>query len=202
MLTAAGLFAAACVHSGPALHGPEDTARSYALALDEGRLDEAWALSTPLDRDRFFERYADVAVRHQRAEALLGAAQGSMTVPLALESGPSGWKVVEAPVAVPHPDDVLAARALVDHFLAAVQAGDFDAVYGDLASPWRARYTPGRLKTDFSSEPTARARLDRIRAALSGTWQLTAQGPQLALGDGLTLKLQREGPVFKVVSLE
>lgn len=202
LLTALGLSAAACVHSGPSAHGPEGTARAYAQALEAGRLDAAWALSTPIDHERFLQRYADPAVRHRRAEALLTAAEGQPGVPLALEGSLAGWRVVEPPTPAGGADDVLQAQALIEHFLAAVQSGDFDAVYTDLSASWRARYTPARLKSDFSSEPSATARLERIRAALPGSWELTATGPELALGAGLRLRLRREGGALKVVALE
>lgn len=196
-LAAIGLCAAACVHSPP-----EDALRSYARALEAGQLDEAWGWSTPLDHERFLERYADPAVRHQRAEQLNRTADGHPGAPVGLEAGPSGWRVVEAPTAIAPPDDEQQARALVDHFLGAAQSGDFEAVFRDLAASWRARYTPERLKADFTVEPAANERLQRIRAALPGKWELTGLGPQLPLGEGRRLKLQREGGALKVVALE
>ena len=202
LLSAIGLFAAACVHPGPSPHGPEDVVRSYARALAEGRLDEAWALSTPLDRDRFAERYADPRQRQRRADELLRAADGQTGAATALEAGPSGWRVVEAATAVAAGDDEAQARALVEHFLSAAKRGDFDAVFGDLAASWRARYTPARLKSDFAGEPGADGRLERIRAAQGGRWELTPVGPELSLGEGRRLRLQREGSALKVVALE
>ena len=59
-----------------------------------------------------------------------------------------------------------------------------------------------RLKADFQTEPAAAGRVARIRAALGGKWELTAAGPELPLGDGKRLKLQREGEALKVVGLE
>jgi hypothetical protein len=197
LLAAIGLCAAACVHSPP-----EDALRSCARALEAGQLDEAWRWSTPLEHDRFLERYAAPAVRRRRAEELTRAADGLPGAPVGVESGPAGWRVVEAPTAIAAPDDEQQARALVDHFLGAAQSGDFEAVFADLASSWRARYSPERLKADFAAEPAASARLLRIRAALPGKWELTGLGPQLPLGEGRRLKLQREGGALKVVALE
>jgi hypothetical protein len=194
--------AAGCVHSGPAVHGPEDAARSYARALDEGRLEDAWSLSTHADHQAFLHRYSDAAVRHQRAQQLLEAADGRPTTSLALEGTPAGWRVAEPSAAVAPLEDEQQARALVDHFLTAVSSGDFEAVFGDLCASWRARYTPQRLKADLSSEPAALERLQRIRAALPGKWELTGDGPELVLGEGRRLKLQREGGALKVVALE
>ena len=198
-LAALGFCVAACVHL-PSV--AEDTMRAYARALEQGRLEEAWALSTSLDHDRFVERYRDPVVRHQRAEAALKAADGQPTEGLALESGATGWRVIEAPAPVVARDEEQQARTLVEHFLASVQSGDFDAVFSDLGATWRARYTPQRLKTDFTLEPAAVERLQRIRAALPGEWVLTAIGPELSLGEGQRLQLQREGEALKVVALE
>jgi hypothetical protein len=176
--------------------------RAYGQALEAGRLDEAWALSAPLDREHFVERYGDAAARHQRAEQALKAAEGQPAEGFAIEARADGWRVLEAPVPEVPRDDEAQARALVDHFLAAVQSGDFDAVFGDLAASWRARYTPERLKADLAAEPAAADRLQRIRAARDSKWELTPSGPQLPLGEGKRLKLQREGAALKVVALE
>lgn len=196
------LCLAGCVHAGPALNGPEDVARSYARALDEGRVDDAWALSAPLDRGQFAARYADPVVRRKRAEALTGAADGHPSAAIAIEAGPSGWRVIETQTPVAPLADEQQARALVNHFLTAIDSADFETVFADLSSTWRARYTPARLKDDFSSEPAAMSRLARIRAALPGHWELTTAGPQLPLGEGKTLKLLREGGALKVAALE
>ncbi len=50
------LVAATCVHGGPAPRGPEASSRAYAQALTQGRLDEAFASSTGLDRETFDAR--------------------------------------------------------------------------------------------------------------------------------------------------
>ncbi len=202
LLSAFGILTAGCVHSAPALHGPEDVARSYARALQDGKIDEAWALSAPLDREQFNARYADASVRQARALALEQAAAGQPTAQVALEVKAQGWRVIEQPTPVAAAADEQLARERVEHFLAAVDGGDFDAVFADLSASWRARYTPARLKSDFTSEPAAQARLARIRAALSGKWQVTLAGPQLPLGEGKTLKLLREGDALKVAAIE
>lgn len=196
------LLLAGCVHSGPTSNGPEDVARSYARALEEGRLDDAWALSAPLDREQFAARYADPKVRKQRAEALALAAAGQPSAVVALEVRAQGWRVLEQPTAAAALADEAQARERVDHFLAAIDRGDFEAVFADLSAAWRARYTPARLKADFTSEPAALSRLARIRAAREGRWEVTLAGPQLALGEGKALKLVREGGTLKVAALE
>ena len=196
-LTVLGI--SACAH---AVSSPDDAMRSYARSLDEGRLEDAWALSSSLDHDRFLERYADPEARRRRAEEVRGAADGLRPLGLLHDLKSDTWRVVEAaPVAAP-PNDAHEAEAAVEHFLASVQAGDFDAVFAELGSSWRARYTPQRLEADFQSEPAVAGRLARIRAALPGRWELTPEGPQLPLGEGKRLKLRREGDGLKVVALE
>jgi hypothetical protein len=202
LLSAWVMVAAGCVHGGPAPQGPEDVARSYARALEQGRVDDAWALSAPLDREQFAARYASEAARKSRADALREAANGKPSTAVALEVREKGWRVVEQTTpAAPLADDTQA-RTLVGHFLAAVDSGDFETVLGDLSASWRARYTPARLKADFSTEPAAASRLARIRTALAGRWEVTIAGPQLPLGEGKTLKLVREGEALKVAALE
>lgn len=187
-----------CTHAGPAINGPEGVARSYARALEEGRLDDAWALSASLDRDQFEARYGDPAARRQRAAEVAKAAAGQPSQAVALEARQGGWKVVEAAAQA----DEQQARALVTHFLAALSAGDFETVFADLSASLRARYTPSRLKSDLELAPAAAGRLDRIRAALAGRWEVTLAGPQLPVGEGKALKLVREGGALKVAALE
>ena len=165
-------------------------------------MDDAWALSAPLDREQFAARYADAAARKQRAQALARAADGRPSAAVALEAREHGWRVLEQPAPAAPPADEEQARERVSHFLAAVDRGDFEAVFADLSAGWRARYTPERLKADFGAEPAAQARLARIRAALPGRWELTPAGPQLPLSEGKTLRLLREGGGLKVAALE
>lgn len=202
LLAALGMIAAGCAHSGPAARGPEGVARSYAQALADGRLDDAWVLSSPFDREQFAARYAEPSVRKSRAAAVKRAANGEPDAAITLEVRQLGWRVVEQTVPNAALADEAQARELVNHFLAAVDRGDFEAAFGDLSSSWRARYTPARLKSDFFTEPTAVSRLARIRAGLAGQWEVTVAGPQLPLGDGRALKLLREGSALKVAALE
>lgn len=191
-----------CVHVAASADGPEDVARRYAEALEQGRVKDAWALSAPLDRDQFVARYTDAASRKARADGVRQAAVGKPSQPVALEVKAEGWRVIEAPAPVAAQADEKLARERVEHFLAAVDRGDFEAVFADLSATWRARYTPARLKADFTGEPAAVERLQRIKAALPGRWEVTLAGPQLPLGDGKALKLLREGDGFKVAALE
>jgi hypothetical protein len=170
--------------------------------MDEGRVNDAWALSAPIDREQFLARYADPGVRKKRAEEVARAAGGQPSAAVALEVREHGWRVVEQPAPAAPLADEQQARALMNHFLAAVDSGDFETVFADLSASWRARYTPARLRADFAAEPVAGSRLMRIRAALAGRWEVTLAGPQLPLGEGKTLKLLREGGALKVAALE
>ncbi len=199
-LSLALLLAAACVHGGPAPHGPEGVSRAYARALEAGQLDEAYALTSGLDRETFEARYSGQADRLRRAEEVRSAAQGT-SAPVKLELSGAGWRVVETPVAA-EPSDAALAKQALEAFLAAVDAGDFEQAYQRLSAPLRARYTPERLKADFLGEPRARERLDRIRANLGGRWQLTADGAALPLGEGKKVRLSREGGELHVGALE
>ena len=134
--------AAGCLHSGPALNGPEGVARSYARALAEGRVNDAWALSAPLDREQFAARYADPGVRRQRSEALERAASGLPSAAVSLEVGERGWRVLEQPTPAAGLADEEQAKERISHFLSAVDSSDFQAVFNDLSASWRARYTP------------------------------------------------------------
>jgi len=197
---AAALLAAACVHGGAAPHGPEATSRRYALALQQNRLDDAFVLSAGLDREAFDGRYASGTDRDRRAQELLAAAEGQ-SAPVKLELSEAGWKVVEATAAA-QPSDAAVARKTLEQFLAAVDAQDFNEAYRRLSAPLRARYTPERLKADFTAEPKAKERIERMRAALDGKWQLTADGATLPLGEGKRVRLTREGGELFVGAIE
>ncbi len=190
----------ACVHGGPAPHGPEASSRAYADALTQGRLDDAFASTAGIDREAFDARYASAADRQRRAKEVLAAADGQ-PAPVKLELSASGWKVVEPTVAA-EPSDAAQAKKALEAFLTAVDAQDFDKAYKKLSAPLRARYTPERLKSDFFAEPKANERLERIRASLDGKWQLTADGATLPLGEGKRVRLTREGGDLFVGAIE
>ena len=202
---AAVLAAAACAHAppgGPSPQGPEAVALRYARALEGGALREAHALSTGAPWEQFERAYgADAPARTARAAAVLQAAQGQVApgAAVALRATANGWRVDEsalAPAAGPGPREVTRA------FLDAADRGDFEAVWALLAPRWRARYTPARLAADFQQEPQAVDRLRRVRAAVDGAWTQGQGGASLALGDGQTFRLEREGDALKVGALE
>jgi hypothetical protein len=197
-LLLASLLLAAC-RTTP---GPHDAASSYAKAIAENRLDDAYALTAAEQRahetpEQFKTRYADPRLREERAAAILGSLQ-RLQAPGAQWTAVNesdGWRVAELPSA-DEPRKALAA------FLDAAQKGDFEAAHRLLAAPWRLRYSPQRLAEDFKAEPQARDRLERARMALSAEPVWTPEGAQFPLGEGREVRLTREPEGFRVAALE
>ncbi|MBZ4397411.1 MULTISPECIES: hypothetical protein [unclassified Myxococcus] len=178
---------------------PVSVAEAYARALDEGRLQDAYALTTngPDGETAFLERYSDEATRRERAAAvrssteLLEARAPALTL---ARSGPD-WRVVEA-----RPADV--PRAALRRFLDASDAKDWKTAYGLLAAPLRARYTPERLKEDFEREPLSKERLRRARLALNTHVRVGAGEAVFPLGDERAVLLVLEDGEYRVLALE
>jgi hypothetical protein len=199
----AAVFAGAlssCAHFGPAPAGPEAAARAYADALEQGRVDDAFALSSGLDLPRFKTCYGDSAVRSRRASEVRAAADGKpVALRLVMEGG--AWRVQELEAAKPAVE-AQAAEALT-RFLDAAEQGDFEAALKLVAPSLRARYSVERFKSDFEHEPLAKERLSRARTALrGGAWTVVADGAELPLGGGKAVRLSREGDAYRVVALE
>lgn len=183
--------------------GPEATARAYAAALREGRVDDAWALTSGAagnagaSREAFDRQYADPDRRNRRAEAVEAAAPvmtaGAGAVTLVQANG--GWRVVES-------DPARAARQALEAFLAAAEAGDFDAAYAQLAGVLRARYTPERLAQDFKAEPGAPQRLARARAALGQEPVIEGDEVRFPIGGGRAVRLILDEGRYRVLALE
>jgi hypothetical protein len=194
------LSASACVHARPTPAGPEAVARDFAAHLRAGQLEQAWALSAGLTREAFLARYADAGRREQRATAVHRAALGERApAALQLSYAAEGWRVQEQPDAAPSAAEVQQALA---EFLDAADRRDFPAAWTMLSARWRARYTPARLQSDFDIEPQVKERLARARAALAGPWRVEKDSAALGLGEGRTLKLEREGELWRVAALE
>ena len=182
--------------------GPDTAAESYAQALRENRLDDAYALTTEgyrarVPKEAFVARYADEVRRNERATAIFAAVPQlrarSGEIEAAREDGL--WRVEEVtPTEGP--------REALGKFLDAVSSNDFESAYRMLAGPWRGRYTPARLKADFAAEPLAKERLERARAALAGDFVWRGETAELPVGEGKSVKLVREGGAFKVAALE
>jgi hypothetical protein len=178
--------------------GPEVTARAYAEALREGRLEDAWALTgSGLSREEFAERYASAEVRKARAQAVEGAARvlKVRSGPLVLAHDGTRWRVLE-------PAHEESARQALEAFLSAAESGNFTAAYRLLASELRARYTPERLEQDFSLEPLAKERLVRARAVLASDPTLEGRQVLFPIGEGKAVRLVLEDEGFRVTALE
>jgi len=177
--------------------GPETALEAYARALESGRLDDAYALTTSRDEGlslgAFEARYADPAARARRASEVRAASTAlRASGPGAALSFDRGWRVQE-------PD---ASRALA-RFVAAAEGGDFGTAYGLLAGEWRARYTPEKLASDFKAEPLSRERLARARWALDHSAPQASGGEvRFPLGGEKAVRMVREGGDFKIAALE
>lgn len=181
---------------------PEHVAARYAEALRDGKLDAAYELldeGTRPDATSFRAQYATDAARRARAEAILASLQAMHADSGEVELVRRGdaWRVTDPPPQI-------APRQALEHFLSAVEGGDFKAAYLLLAQPWRDRYTPQRLEKDFQLEPQAKDRVARVRAALGGKAEVevSREGARLPLGDGRAVQLVREGGGYKIAALE
>ncbi|MBX5483592.1 MAG: hypothetical protein IRZ16_17355 [Myxococcaceae bacterium] len=195
----AGVIVAGC----RTVSTPESTAQAYARALEEGRLHDAYALTSTSQRTSglteamFAKLYRKPDARRARATAVKVAASSltarSGTVALVREA--EGWRVVE-PLADFGPKKTLEA------FVAAAEAGDFAAAYRLLAAPLRARYTPERLEADFRAEPLARERLARARQALAQQPVLEGGTARFPIGEGRAVTLTLEADGYRVAAIE
>jgi hypothetical protein len=178
--------------------GPEATARAYADALRDGRLDEAWELTnSELSRQEFAARYASEESRRTRAKAVAGAL-GTLSVrsgALVLVQEGNHWRIVE-------PDRGERARSALAAFLSAADSGNFVAAYHLLSADLRARYTAERLKQDYRAEPLAAERVARARAALKGDPVAEGRHVLFPIGEGKAVRLVEESEGFRVVALE
>ncbi|MBZ4417394.1 hypothetical protein [Myxococcus sp. RHSTA-1-4] len=178
---------------------PVSVAEAYARALEEGRLQEAYALTNggPEGEVAFLERYSDETTRRERAAAVrAGTAVLEARAPsLTLARGDQGWRVVES-----RPADV--PRAALSRFLDTVESRDWKAAWSQLAAPLRARYTPERLREDFEREPLAKERLRRARLALNANVRVGAGEALFPLGEDRAVVLVLEDGEYRVAALE
>jgi hypothetical protein len=188
-----------CVHVRPTPQGPEAVARDFAAKLKAGELEHAWSLTTGVTREEFLVRYSSPQAREQRAEGVAKAAAGELTATAFKLVYAQRWLVQEAADPVPSNAEV---QKVLSEFLDAAERRDFSAAWTMLSARWRARYTPARLQTDFDAEPQVKERLARARAALAGPWKVERDAAALGLGEGRTLKLEREGELWRVAALE
>lgn len=179
--------------------GPSAAAESYAKALEENRLAEAYALTTGLPEGEkgFRERYSEASARRERA-ASVRAVVGQLEARapnLILERRENDWRVVET-----RPADE--AKAVLTRFLNAVDARDWEKAWSLLSAPLRSRYTPDRFREDFEREPLARDRVRKARLALKGTVKVTNTEAAIALGADRAVRLVLEEGEYRVASIE
>lgn len=183
--------------------GPEDTAKAYARALAEGRVDDAYALVAPsqkaagLSREAYARRYAKPEVRTARSQSV-EKASGELTATsgaLTLVRDGNAWRVVESV-------GDGGARKVLEAFVAAADAGDFETAYGLLSARLRSRYTPKLLARDFKAEPLAKERLERARAAATAEPVIEGIRAQFPIGEGKAVSLELEQGGYRVTALE
>ncbi|HLM47267.1 MAG TPA: zf-TFIIB domain-containing protein, partial [Myxococcaceae bacterium] len=194
-LAVSGL-ATGCAHTP----GPSEVAVSYARALEENRLADAYALTSapPEAQAGFLDHYADASVRQARVKEVRAALPElqARAPALTLVQAKEGWRVVEE-----KPGD--APRAALKAFLDAVGAGNWNRAWSLLSDPLRARYTPERLREDFKREPLAAERVRRARLGLkTGQVKVTATGAELPVGKDGAVRLVREAGEYRVTSIE
>jgi Zn-finger nucleic acid-binding protein len=189
------LVVTGCAHTP----GPSEVAVSYAQALEENRLADAYALTNapPEARPTYLEHYADASVRQARVKEVRAALPElqARAPALTLVQAKEGWRVVEE-----KPED--APRAALKGFLDAVGAGNWARAWSLLSDPLRARYTPERLREDFKREPLSAERVRRARLALEGDVRVTAAGAEFPIGQGRAVRLVREAGEYRVAAIE
>lgn len=113
---------------------------------------------------------------------------------------PAPPAVVEVAPAVPA--EALAVRGVVERFLDAAEAGKFDAALTLLAEPLRSRYSAQRLAADFAADPSAKARLAAVRAALGQRVSVRDGAAVLPLENGRQLRAVQEQGAWRIAALE
>jgi hypothetical protein len=97
------------------------------------------------------------------------------------------------------------ARAVLARFSGAVEAGRWDDAHVLLSARWRARYTPGRLATDWRGSgavgPEAAARVGRALAAGAAP-RVEGARAVLAVDGGRAAVLAAEDGGWRVEALE
>jgi hypothetical protein len=157
-VTSRPLMVATLAVLGCAMPGPASPAEAYARALDAGRLDAAYALTTTnfratVSSEEFHARYPDAATRSARARAVReGLAELARAAPELY-----GAEATERP------------EAVILRFASAIHASDFEEAWRCLGADLQKRYTVDSLSRDFRAEPGANSRLSRALLAAEGT---------------------------------
>ena len=100
----------------------------------------------------------------------------------------------------------VAARAVLEGFVAAVEARNFAAALALLAHPWRSRYSSETLARDFRRDPLAGERLERARHASQGRGRAIVRGSlsgfEFRIDANRAAVVMDEGGTFRVSALE
>lgn len=187
--------------------GPEGVAERYARALEEARLDEAYALTSSdfrarTSREEFEKRFDSEDARRDRASEIRGSLPSltAETKEVSLVREGEDWRIAEA--VRTQRTSAGEATATLRRFLDAVEREDFSAAYALLSSPLRARYTPDRFEADFASEPLAKDRLARARRAAAQAPTAVAGGFSFPIGGDKAVRVVREGDGYRVAAIE
>lgn len=132
--------------------------------------------------------------------AALGLGLAACATPARPAPQPAPPAVVEA--AAVTPDEALAVREVVTRFVDAAEGGRFDAALALLAEPVKGRYSAQRLAADFAADPSAKARLAAVRAALRQGVTVRAEEAVLPLGHGRQLRAVKEQGAWRIAALE
>ena len=112
----------------------------------------------------------------------------------------------EAPVAKPDlpatADQEGAARAVVQRFVMAAEAGRFEEVHSLLSKPLRDKYSVELLARDYGADPLAAARLTQIKLKSSGSPLATKEAASLEWASGRSLRLVLEPEGWRIAALE
>jgi len=129
--------------------------------------------------------------------ALALAIAGCVTVRPTPEPAPSpvGHAVVK-------PDLEDEARALIERFGSATEAGQFADAHSLLSQPLRDRYTPEVLGRDYAADPLGRERVARIKDKRATPLSISGERATLEWAPGRQLRLTREAGSWKIAALE
>lgn len=174
--------------SGCATAPAASRAEAYLEALRAGRLDAAYALTSPayrakVSRDEFRLRFSDADARQAHATAVEeGLAQAAPEL--------FGVTTAEPP------------QAIVLRFTAAVRAGRFEEAWRCLSAPLRTRYSVEALSRDYALEPTARARLERAARATEAAGVREGNTVRFPVDGGGAVLLVEEKDGWRLGALE
>jgi hypothetical protein len=189
-VTSRPLVVATLVILGCATAGPSSPAEAYAQALDAGRLDAAYALTTSSFRARvsseeFNARYADPAARSARARVVRdGMAELARAAPELY------GEATERP------------EAVILRFASAIRASHFEEAWRCLGTDLQKRYSVDSLSRDFHAEPAANTRLERALLAAEGTPMKDGDTLRFPLGGGGAVVVLHQSDGWRLEALE